>query len=157
MLRRDCCVRRASVIPTDRNMSATVTRQNKICNDRTFCSSDAYGNGSSPCVAYHVEIRLVEKRDKLNPTKPNRIAAHTRNGKGRYIKVGAVAGDGGSGPKTQMATRTVAIASTANSNHRAALISRIRNVFFAPRSTIGGTIVSTAHAFVKNLSSPRCQ
>src|SRR6478672_2447623 len=77
MLRRDSCVRRASVMTADRNMSATADRQNKICSDKMFCGSEACGNGSSPCAAYHIEIRLTEKRDRHKPARPNRTAAHT--------------------------------------------------------------------------------
>src|SRR4051794_40350039 len=108
MLRRDSCMRWASVMTADRNMSATAIRKNKICSDRTFCGSEACGNGSSPCVTYHVEIRLMEKRDRLNPARPNRTAAHTKKNRGIYIEVGIVLAEGGSGPNTQKATRTVA-------------------------------------------------
>src|SRR5207302_2331117 len=119
MLRRDSCVRRASVMTADRNMSATADRLNKICSDNMFCGSEACGNGSNPCVTYHVEIRLRKKRDRLNPARPKRIAAHTKKSRGIYIEVGIVLGEGGSGPNTQKATSTVPSISRADSSNRA--------------------------------------
>src|ERR1041385_2573770 len=102
-------------------------------------------------------MRLTRKSDELNPIRPKRTAAHTKSGRGRYIMVGAVAGDGGNGPNTQKPIRTVATISRADSRNRAALILPFRTAFRVLRSTMGGTIVRTAIAFVKNRSIPRCQ
>src|SRR5277367_5213300 len=92
ILRSESWVRRASAMTADRNISGTAATQNRICRDRTFCAMDAYGNGSRPCVEYQIEISATDKRETLNPPKPNRATAHNRNGRGRYSSAGVVEG-----------------------------------------------------------------
>src|SRR5579864_3219665 len=132
----------------ERNMSGTATTQNRICRDRMFCDMDAFGNGSRPCMVYHVEISARDKREVLNPPKPNREAAHNRNGRGTYSRAGVVSGDTAFRPKTTTATSTVPIASRAASPSRATLALRIQEIGLERQSTIGGTIVNSANAFV---------
>jgi len=42
--------------------------------------------------SYQIEISETDKRETLNPPKPNRAAAHNRNGRGRYSSAGDVEG-----------------------------------------------------------------
>src|SRR6266576_6129930 len=140
-----------------RNISGTATTQNKICRDRMFCGKDAYGNGSRPCIVYQVEMSDRNKRERLNPPKPNRAAAHNKNGSGTYSNAGVVAGDTPCKPNTKTATNTVPAVSRAASNNRATVILRIQETPFELQSTTVGTIVSSANALVQNRSSPTGQ
>src|SRR3954451_669616 len=92
-LRSNSCVRRASAMPADRNIRGAPTTQNKICRERMFCGKEACGNGPRPWIVYHVDTSAKERRDRLQPIKPNRAAAHNNNGRGTYNNAGVVASD----------------------------------------------------------------
>src|SRR5436190_15427605 len=141
----------------DRNISGTATTQNRICSDRTFPAMDACGNGSRPCMVYQIEMSATDKRERLNPLKPNRAAAHNRNGRGTYSSAGVVEGDKRGEPNTKTATSTVPTPSRAASEHRAKLALRIQEMPFRLQRTIAGTIVSAANELVQNRSIPSGQ
>src|SRR5580765_4083838 len=128
----------------DRNISGTATTQNRICRDRTFSAIETYGNGSRPCMVYQIEISATDKRERLNPPKPNRAAAHNRNGRGTYSSAGVVEGDKSGKPNTKTATSIVPAANRAASDIRATLTLRIDEMPLELQRTIRGTIVSAA-------------
>src|SRR6516164_2317499 len=158
MLRSDSWVRRASAMIADKNMSDPTTTQSKICNDKTFCRKDAEGNGCRPCNICQLETSAIHKTDRLNPPEPKRTVAHSRSGRGIYNKAGVVvAGDRGWKPNTKIVTSTVAIASRLASPIREGLVFRIQEIPFEKQSTMAGTTVNSANAFVQNRSAPSGQ
>src|SRR5215469_803721 len=152
MLRNDFSVRRASAVTAQRNNSGTATIQKRICKDRIFCAMVAYGNGSRPCRVDQIEISAMHNTEMLRPPEPNRIAAQSSKGKGAYKSAGAEAGEMGWAVNTNKLTATIPIASIPASQHRARVAFRIHEGPLEIPSTIRGTIVSSAKAFVQNRS-----
>src|SRR6478672_5529015 len=94
----------------------------------------------------------MPRKARLNPPERNRSVAHRRIGKGTYRSAGFVAGDTNGMPKTTRLTITVAIVSRMASQHLLTEAPSIQERPFVPHATIAGTIVSSAKAFVQNLS-----
>src|SRR5258708_1810235 len=105
--RSDSCVRRASVMKADTNMSGRTTVHSKICSDNTFCRSDAEGNGSRPCITNQIAVTEMMRRHRLSPPEPNRPVAHMSKARGRNRSIGELEGKIGSKPKTNKVASTV--------------------------------------------------
>src|SRR5204863_8161869 len=128
IFRSESCVRRSSSMTAARNINGIAATQNNICKDSTFSAMETAGNDSRPCIVYQSEITVTDRRDKLNPAKPNRTAAHNRRGRGRYNRAGVVEGDKSWEPNTTTATATVLSPRAVASKYRARLARRIREM-----------------------------
>ena len=120
------------------------------CSDWTFSAIEDEVNGPRPCIAFQIETNAIHNRDKLRPPEPKRTVAQSKNGSGAYIKAGIALGEPGCELNTKTLIATVPIARKAASTHRMRGEFLIQKRPFVPQSTMAGTRVSSANAFVRN-------
>src|SRR4029079_319182 len=137
----------------DKNISGNTTVHNKTCNDSTFSRKEAKGKGSRPCTTNQMAVTEMIRRHRLSPPEPNRAAAHMSKARGRNKRSGVVEGNTGVKPKTKKVATAVPRTKNPASQkwpHVAPLIQRLP---LDVQSTITGTIVSSANAFVQKRSA----
>src|SRR5215831_1565904 len=137
----------------DKNISGSTTVHNKTCNDNTFSRKEAKGKGSRPCITNQIAVTEIMRRQGLSPPEPNRAAAHISKARGRNKRTGVVEGNTGVKPKTKKVATAVPRTKNPASQERANVAPLIQRLPLDAHSTITGTIVSSANAFVQKRSA----